>query len=51
MYYFDLLQSNQEGLPWTDFFDIVIVDAKKPLFFSQGTVMREVNKVREVLSL
>ena len=38
-------QSNPDNKPWSSFFDFVVVDAKKPLFFSQGTVIREVNKV------
>ncbi|XP_012936459.1 cytosolic purine 5'-nucleotidase isoform X2 [Aplysia californica] len=42
-YLFDT-KSNPEKKPWTDFFDFIVVDSKKPLFFSQGTVIREVNK-------
>ncbi|XP_059142495.1 cytosolic purine 5'-nucleotidase-like isoform X2 [Physella acuta] len=29
---------------WEEFFDFIVVDAKKPLFFSQGTALREVNR-------
>ncbi|RUS77709.1 hypothetical protein EGW08_014521, partial [Elysia chlorotica] len=32
--------------PWISFFDFIVVDAKKPLFFSEGTALREVNQVR-----
>lgn len=28
---------------WRDFFDIICVDARKPLWFAEGTVFREVN--------
>lgn len=31
------------GDTWRDFFDIIIVDARKPLWFGEGTVFREVN--------
>lgn len=31
------------GKNWTSFFDIVVVDARKPLWFAEGTVFREVN--------
>lgn len=28
---------------WRSFFDYVVVDARKPLFFSEGSILREVN--------
>jgi 5'-nucleotidase len=31
------------GNNWSDYFDITIVDARKPLWFAEGTVFREVN--------
>lgn len=31
------------GPDWTSYFDIAVVDARKPLFFAEGTVFREVN--------
>ncbi|KAI6178835.1 5' nucleotidase family [Aphelenchoides besseyi] len=31
------------GDNWTSFFDITVVDARKPLWFAEGTVFREVN--------
>lgn len=31
------------GADWTSYFDITVVDARKPLFFAEGTVFREVN--------
>ncbi|GFS05654.1 cytosolic purine 5'-nucleotidase [Elysia marginata] len=42
-YLFDT-ESNSEKREWISFFDFIVVDAKKPLFFSQGTVLREVNQ-------
>lgn len=38
-------QGSGEKRPWFSFFDYVVVDAKKPLFFTQGTILRQVNKV------
>lgn len=29
--------------PWTTYFDIIVVDAKKPLFFGEGTILRQVD--------
>ena len=31
---------------WKAYFDLIVVSAKKPLFFEEGSVMREVNQVR-----
>uniref|UniRef100_A0A0N5AJ27 Cytosolic purine 5'-nucleotidase n=1 Tax=Syphacia muris TaxID=451379 RepID=A0A0N5AJ27_9BILA len=33
------------GPNWIDYFDFAVVDAKKPKWFAEGTVFREVNKV------
>ena len=30
---------------WTSFFDYIIVDARKPLFFGEGTILRQVDRV------
>ena len=38
-------QGGGEKRQWFSFFDYVVVDAKKPLFFTQGTILRQVNKV------
>ena len=38
----------QPGLPhqsWKNYFDYIIVDANKPLFFMEGTMLREVDEV------
>lgn len=29
---------------WTDYFDVIVVDAGKPLFFSEGTILRQVDQ-------
>lgn len=31
------------GKEWRKYFDITVVDARKPLWFAEGTVFREVN--------
>lgn len=31
------------GNDWRTYFDIAVVDARKPLWFAEGTVFREVN--------
>uniref|UniRef100_A0A4W5K582 5'-nucleotidase, cytosolic II, like 1 n=1 Tax=Hucho hucho TaxID=62062 RepID=A0A4W5K582_9TELE len=31
------------GKPWRAFFDLVVVDTRKPLFFAEGTVLRQVD--------
>lgn len=39
-------QSPQPGTahrPWMSYFDLVIVESRKPKFFAEGTVLREVN--------
>lgn len=40
--------SFQPGSPkksWRSYFDLVVVDTKKPLFFAEGTVLRQVDTV------
>ena len=36
---------------WKSYFEYIIVDAKKPLFFQEGTMLREVDEVRVRVSL
>ena len=42
---------------WRDYFDVIVVSANKPLFFEEGTMLREVDvvwrekKERKVCSL
>ena len=38
------LLQNDEGESWEDFFNYVIVDARKPAFFGEGTVLRQVER-------
>ncbi|XP_074640114.1 cytosolic purine 5'-nucleotidase-like [Tubulanus polymorphus] len=33
-----------KGRDWTSFFDYIVVDAKKPLFFAEGTILRQVDR-------
>ncbi|KAG1665191.1 Cytosolic purine 5'-nucleotidase [Nymphon striatum] len=39
-------EDNQTGTPacnWKSYFDFILVDARKPLFFGEGTVLRQVD--------
>ncbi|GAB1607712.1 cytosolic purine 5'-nucleotidase isoform X1 [Argonauta hians] len=38
-----LLNDANEGRNWTTYFDYILVDAKKPLFFTEGTILRQVD--------
>ncbi|XP_068191062.1 5'-nucleotidase, cytosolic II, like 1 [Antennarius striatus] len=43
-----LLESNTksgEKTSWRSFFDLIVVDTRKPLFFAEGTVLRQVDTV------
>lgn len=31
---------------WEKYFDYIVVDAKKPNFFAEGTILRSIDKVR-----
>lgn len=35
---------DEEKRSWRSYFDYVIVDAKKPLFFEEGSMLREVDE-------
>ncbi|XP_070540227.1 cytosolic purine 5'-nucleotidase-like isoform X2 [Ptychodera flava] len=37
--------------PWLTYFDVVIVDARKPLFFGEGTILRQVDAETGVLRI
>ena len=41
-----MVAKGMEKRDWKAYFDLVVVSAKKPLFFEEGSVMREVNQVR-----
>ncbi|XP_068561881.1 5'-nucleotidase, cytosolic II, like 1 isoform X2 [Cebidichthys violaceus] len=36
-------KSGSERRSWRSFFDLIVVDTKKPLFFAEGTVLRQVD--------
>ena len=36
------------GRDWTSYFDYIVVDSKKPNFFSEGTILRQIDKVTGV---
>ncbi|XP_062375935.1 5'-nucleotidase, cytosolic IIa isoform X2 [Sardina pilchardus] len=45
-YLFDLPHGPQTASPlrpWQSYFDLILVDARKPLFFGEGTVLRQVD--------
>lgn len=39
------LQPGSAHRPWQSYFDLILVDARKPLFFGEGTVLRQVDTV------
>lgn len=41
----DLRQPNSPHRPWQSYFDLILVDARKPVFFGEGTVLRQVDTV------
>uniref|UniRef100_A0A8C8C3W1 Cytosolic purine 5'-nucleotidase n=1 Tax=Oncorhynchus tshawytscha TaxID=74940 RepID=A0A8C8C3W1_ONCTS len=47
-YLFDFPHGPKHGTshrPWQSYFDLILVDARKPLFFGEGTVLRQVDTV------
>lgn len=38
-------QTGTPPRPWRSYFDLIVVDTRKPLFFAEGTVLRQVNTV------
>ncbi|XP_053257259.1 cytosolic purine 5'-nucleotidase-like [Podarcis raffonei] len=45
-YLFDFGEDDVEApqsRPWRSYFDLIVVDTRKPLFFAEGTVLRQVN--------
>ncbi|KAJ8287304.1 hypothetical protein GJAV_G00050030 [Gymnothorax javanicus] len=45
-YLFDFPQLHKPGTPkksWRSYFDLIVVDTRKPLFFAGGTVLRQVD--------
>jgi len=46
-YLCDCAEGPEEGVPpptWKELFDLILVDAKKPLFFGEGTALRQVDE-------
>lgn len=46
-YLFDFSQDSAPSTPkkpWRSYFDLVVVDTRKPLFFGEGTVLRQVDR-------
>jgi hypothetical protein len=39
------------GKVWTKYFDYVVVDAHKPLYFEGGTTLRQIDEVCVILKL
>lgn len=39
------LQPGTPHQPWQSYFDLILVDARKPVFFGEGTVLRQVDTV------
>lgn len=37
-------ESGSPGRNWTSYFDYIVVDAKKPNFFSEGTILRQIDQ-------
>ncbi|XP_034564859.1 5'-nucleotidase, cytosolic II, like 1 [Notolabrus celidotus] len=37
------IKSGKPQEPWRSFFDLIVVDTRKPLFFAEGTVLRQVD--------
>ena len=44
-YLLDYPDQNGAKRHWTTYFDYNVVDSKKPLFFSEGTTIRQVDQV------
>ncbi|XP_074837975.1 5'-nucleotidase domain-containing protein 4-like [Carettochelys insculpta] len=43
-YLFNFKQGEEEApRPWRSYFDLIVVDTRKPLFFAEGTVLRQVD--------
>lgn len=48
-YLFDVPSSKKRD--WKTFFDYIVVDARKPLFFGEGTILRQVDAETGTLSI
>jgi len=44
-----LINEVEAGRNWRSYFDYILVEAHKPLFFEEGTPLKEINIVRTQL--
>ena len=40
-----LLNDDEKQINWKSYFDYIVVDARKPLFFAEGTSLKEIDSV------
>jgi hypothetical protein len=40
-----MIENVEIGRNWRSYFDYIVVDARKPLFFEEGTILKEINIV------
>jgi 5'-nucleotidase len=45
------LEKTEVSRDWSTYFDYIVIDAKKPLFFGEGTVLRQVNTTTGALKI
>lgn len=50
-YLLDFPSEDGQKKEWTSFWDVVVVDAKKPLFFEDGTILRRVDRKTGALQI
>lgn len=53
-YLFDFPHGAKENEPhrnWKTYFDVIVVDARKPLFFDEGTILRQVDTTTGALKI
>lgn len=44
--YFSCKQAGTPHRSWVSYFDLVVCEARKPKFFAEGSVLRQVDQVR-----
>lgn len=50
-YILEPVEKTEASRSWMSYFDYVVIDAKKPLFFGEGTVLRQVNTTTGALKI
>lgn len=50
-YILEPLEKTENSREWMTYFDYIVIDAKKPLFFGEGTVLRQVNTTTGALKI